>query len=176
MLLLFFLAKNVLPKLATKANSFVLDKFERKISGEGTVRAGKGFTLFISNEDLNNIIKIKEPLEKSGLLIDGTTESIKHEIKKTRRWTSWSFDSAYGCFTDSIYGFFIDTFSCFFIDKCSHWKRTRRWIFSIISITFNHKSSGKRRHEQEENIITWIKIFSPSSSFYQYRDYKVFQP
>ena len=67
MLLLFFLAKNVLPKLATKANSFVLDKFERKISGEGTVRAGKGFTLFISNEDLNDIIKIKEPLEKSGL-------------------------------------------------------------------------------------------------------------
>ena len=141
-----------MPKLATKATSFVLDKFERKISGEGTVRAGKGFTLFISNEDLNNIIKIKGPLEKSDLLMDGATEAVKHRIKKTRRWISWSFDSAYGCFTDSIYGFFIDTTCCFFIDKCSHWKRTRRWISSIISITFNDKSSGKRRHTSRKKI------------------------
>ena len=42
------LTKDVLPKLATKATSSVLDKFERKISGQGAVRAGKGFTLFIS--------------------------------------------------------------------------------------------------------------------------------
>ena len=41
------MAKDVLPKLATKATSSVLDKFERKISGKGAVRAGKGFTLFI---------------------------------------------------------------------------------------------------------------------------------
>ena len=41
------LANDVLPKLATKVTSFVLDNFERKISGKGPARAGKGFTLFI---------------------------------------------------------------------------------------------------------------------------------
>ena len=34
------------------------NKFERKISGKGTVREGKRFILFISNEDVNDIIKI----------------------------------------------------------------------------------------------------------------------
>ena len=76
------MAKDVLPKLATKATSFVLDKFERKISGQEAVKAGKGFILFISNEDFDDIIKIVESLEKSDLLIDGATETVKNEIKK----------------------------------------------------------------------------------------------
>ena len=36
--------------------------------------AGKGFTLFILNEDMN-IIKIIKSLEDSGALIDGVTET-----------------------------------------------------------------------------------------------------
>ena len=76
------LIKDVLPKLATKATSSVLDKFERKICALGAARAGKRFTLFIITEDMEDIIKIAESLEKSGLLIDGTTEKVKHEIKK----------------------------------------------------------------------------------------------
>ena len=32
--------------------------FRKKISGDETVRAGKGFTLLISNRDMNEIIKI----------------------------------------------------------------------------------------------------------------------
>ena len=36
------------------------------------------FTLFISNETMDDIIKIAESLEKSGLLIDGATETVKH--------------------------------------------------------------------------------------------------
>ena len=39
------LAKDVLPNLATETTSSVLDKFERKISVKGEVRAEKGFTL-----------------------------------------------------------------------------------------------------------------------------------
>ena len=46
------------PKLATKLTSSILGKFERKIIGKGDVRAGKGFTLFISNEYMDDIIKI----------------------------------------------------------------------------------------------------------------------
>ena len=35
-----------------------INKFEIEMSGEGAVRAGKEFTLFISNEDVDDIIKI----------------------------------------------------------------------------------------------------------------------
>ena len=54
-----------MPKLATatKETSSEKNKIERKISGKGVVRAGKGFTLFISNEGMDNI-KIVESLEK----------------------------------------------------------------------------------------------------------------
>ena len=40
------LAKDVLPKLATKVTLCALDKFERKVSRKGARRAGRGFTLF----------------------------------------------------------------------------------------------------------------------------------
>ena len=45
------------------------------------MRAGRGFTLFISNEDLNDILKIVKSLEDSGVLIEGIIETVKHEIK-----------------------------------------------------------------------------------------------
>ena len=41
-------------------------------------RAGKGFTLFIANEDINDIIKIIKSLENSNVLFDGITETVKH--------------------------------------------------------------------------------------------------
>ena len=55
-----------------------LGKFERKISGKRAVKVEKGFTLFTSNEDINDIIKIINSLEDSGILIDGVTEITKH--------------------------------------------------------------------------------------------------
>ena len=54
----------------------------KKISEKRALRAGKGFILFISNGDMNDIIKIIKSLEDPGLLIDGFTETVKHEIKK----------------------------------------------------------------------------------------------
>ena len=50
-------------------------KLRRKISGKGV--AAIAFTLFIWNENMDDIIKIVESLEKSGLLIDGSTETKK---------------------------------------------------------------------------------------------------
>ena len=44
--------------LVSNVTSNSINKLERKISGKGAVRAGKGFTLFISNEGMNDIIKI----------------------------------------------------------------------------------------------------------------------
>ena len=39
----------------------------------------------MSNEDMNYVIIIVEPLEKSSLTIDDATETLKHEIRKQRR-------------------------------------------------------------------------------------------
>ena len=40
------LAKDNLPRLVTNLTSNAINKFERKISGKGAVRAGKGFIYF----------------------------------------------------------------------------------------------------------------------------------
>ena len=48
------------------------------------MRARKGFTLFVLNEDMSDIIKIIKSIEDSGILIDGVTETIKHKIKDNK--------------------------------------------------------------------------------------------
>ena len=53
-----------------------------KKSGKGAVRAGERFTLFTSNEDMNDTIKIIKSLEDLGVLTVGVTETVKHKIKK----------------------------------------------------------------------------------------------
>ena len=45
------LARDNLPGLVSNLASNAANKFERKIIGKGAVKAGKGFTLFISRED-----------------------------------------------------------------------------------------------------------------------------
>ena len=56
-------------------------------------------------EDINDIIKIIKSLEDLGVLIDGVTGTVKHEIKKTRR-ISLGFVSIYGCFNSATIDFF----------------------------------------------------------------------
>ena len=76
-------ARDKLPGLgsnvASNAASNAINKFERRASGTGVVIAGKGFTLFISTKDMDDI-KIIKSLENSGILIGGVTEAVKHEI------------------------------------------------------------------------------------------------
>ena len=79
------LGKHFLPTLATKAILSILDIYERQISGKGAVRAGKGSTIFTWNEDMYDIIKIVESIEKSVLLIDDATETAEHEVKN-KKW------------------------------------------------------------------------------------------
>ena len=56
------LAKDILPQLASKATSSATDNLERKISGQGVIRAAKGFTLLILNEDMDGIVRIIKSL------------------------------------------------------------------------------------------------------------------
>ena len=76
------LARDNLPGLVSNLTLNATNKFKRKISGRGAVRVGRRFSLFISNEDMNDIIKIIKSLEDSGVLIDGVTETVKYEVKK----------------------------------------------------------------------------------------------
>ena len=57
------LARDNLPGLISNLTSNTINRFERKIRGKGAVRAGKRFSLFISNKDMNDIIKIIKSLE-----------------------------------------------------------------------------------------------------------------
>ena len=79
-------ARDKLPELvsniASNAASSAFNKFERRISRKGVVRARKVFTLFISNKDVDDIIKIIKSLEDLVVLLDGVTEKVKHEIRK----------------------------------------------------------------------------------------------
>ena len=78
----YFLARNNLPELVSNLVSNAINQFERKISGKAAVSARKRLTWFISNEDLNNIIKTIKLLEDLNVLIDGITETVKHDIRK----------------------------------------------------------------------------------------------
>ena len=71
--------------MVSNLTSNAIKKIERKIIGKGAVRAGKGLKLFISNEDMDDIINTKKPLEHSSLLFVGVTESVKHKKKKQQR-------------------------------------------------------------------------------------------
>ena len=52
------LERDNLPGLVSNLTSNVINKFERKISGNRAVRAVTGFTLFVLSEDLNENIKV----------------------------------------------------------------------------------------------------------------------
>ena len=48
---------------------------------KGSCQSRNRFTLFISNEDMNDVIEIIKLLEDSGVLIEGVTETVKHKLK-----------------------------------------------------------------------------------------------
>ena len=101
------LARGNLPGLVNNLTSSEINEFDRKISGKGAARSGKGCTLFISNEDMNGIIKIIKSIEYLGILTDEVTKKVKHKIKKkTRRWISWSFVSIFSRFLITASNFF----------------------------------------------------------------------
>ena len=76
------LVRGNLPGLVSNLTSNEINKFERRISEKGAFGARKGFTLFISNEDMIDIIETIELLKDWGVLIDGVTETVKNKIKK----------------------------------------------------------------------------------------------
>ena len=73
------LAKNVLAPLGITAVASAIDAgIQNKIHGFGIT------TLIISNKEMNDIIKIVQPLEDSNILLKGVTETIKNETKEQK--------------------------------------------------------------------------------------------
>ena len=73
------LAKNVLAPLGlTAAMSAVDGSTQKKIHGSGTTK------LIIENEDMNDIMKIIEALENSGILLKGVSKTIEKETKEQK--------------------------------------------------------------------------------------------
>ena len=73
------LAKNVLAPLEITAAASALDAgIQKKIHGSGAT------TLIISNEEMNDIIKIVQALEDSNILLKGVTKTIENETKEQK--------------------------------------------------------------------------------------------
>ena len=74
------LAKNVLAPLGISAALSAIDgSIKKKMLGSGTTT-----TLIISNDEMDDILKIVKSLENSGLLLKGVSETIQHEAKEQR--------------------------------------------------------------------------------------------
>ena len=72
-------AKSVLLFGLTAASSATDAAIHKKMFGSGFA------TLLISNEEMEDIMKIRKSLEDSGLIIKGASETIKNEAKQTKR-------------------------------------------------------------------------------------------
>ena len=73
------LAKNVLAPLGISAAMSAIDgSIKKKMLASGTT------ILIISNDEMDDILKIVKSLEDSGLLLKGVSETIQHEAKEQR--------------------------------------------------------------------------------------------
>ena len=75
------LAKNVLAPLGLTAAMFLCNLcnlFNKKIHGSGATK------LIIETKDMNDIMKIIEALENSGILLKGVSKTIENETKEQK--------------------------------------------------------------------------------------------
>ena len=74
------LAKNILAPLGITVAASAIDAgIKKKIHGSGTT------TLIISDEEMNDIMKIVQAPEDSNILLKGITDTIKNETKEQKR-------------------------------------------------------------------------------------------
>ena len=67
-----------MPLGITAAASAIDGGIEKKIHGSGTT------TLIISNEEMNEIMKIVQALENRNILLKGVTKAVKNETKEQK--------------------------------------------------------------------------------------------
>ena len=57
---------------------------KKKMLGSGATKSAGTTTLIISNDEMDDILKIVKSLENSGLLLKGVSETNQHEAKEQR--------------------------------------------------------------------------------------------
>ena len=73
------IAKKTLAPLGITAAASAIDAgIQKKIHGSGTT------TLIVSNEEMNEIMKIIQALEDSNILLKGITKTIENETKEQK--------------------------------------------------------------------------------------------
>ena len=73
------LANKVLARLGISAAMSAIDgSIKKKMFGSGTT------TLIISNDEMDDILKLVKSLEDSNVLLKGVSETIQHEAKEQR--------------------------------------------------------------------------------------------
>ena len=80
-------AKSVLIPLGLSAGIWAADAaIQKKMFGSGRLSdlASRTKALIISNKQMEDIMKIVKPSEKSGLLLKWTSETIKNEVRKQK--------------------------------------------------------------------------------------------
>ena len=73
------LAKNVLAQLGITGAASAIDAGIRK-----KIHGSRNTTLIISNEEINDIIKVIQALENSNILLKGVTKTITSETKEQK--------------------------------------------------------------------------------------------
>ena len=72
--------KNILAPLGIAAVASAIDgAIQKKMHGSGTT------TFLISNEEMNDIMKIVQAIENSNILLKGVTKAIENETKKNKK-------------------------------------------------------------------------------------------
>ena len=85
------LAKNILAPLGITAPASTIDEgIQKKIHGSGTTN------LIISNEQMNDIMKIIQALEDYNILLKGVSRTIKNETKE-QKGGFWSISKYFLC-------------------------------------------------------------------------------
>ena len=75
------LPKNVLASLGITAAASAIDAGIQKIK---KIHESGNTTLIISNEEMNDMIKVVQALENSNILLKGVTKTIKNETKEQK--------------------------------------------------------------------------------------------
>ena len=79
------LARNLVAPLATMTSASPIDgAIQRQMRGQEVLRGRKEITLVISDENMDGIVRITKSLEKSVLLINGVSKTVKHELKSKK--------------------------------------------------------------------------------------------
>ena len=118
-------------------------------SGQG---AGKGFTLFISNEDIDDIIRIVESLEKPGLLIDGASKTVKHGIKKQEGGFLPALMAPMAASLIALMASSLMQPIASSLINSTTGKGQEGGFLCIVSTTFNDESVGKRSYKSRKRI------------------------